>query len=398
MLSFDEARTRILDAVPAPTVFSVPLDQAAGYVLATPVTARHDQPPFAASAMDGYAVRAEDIEVGTPYPVIGESQAGSSGDLSLGSRQTARIFTGAPVPKHANAVIIQENAARNGDQVTFSEPAEPGQNIRPQGLDFASGETLLAPGIPMNPARIALAAAANVAQVEVFKKPRIALLSTGDELVPPGSKLKPGQIVSSNSLALNALFAPYAEHITDFGIIPDDEATLRQAFENALQSDTDFIITSGGASVGDHDLVQPVLKSLGVEVGFWKIAMRPGKPLMFGKSGNKLILALPGNPVSAYATAFLLVLPALRRAAGYTNPVTAPMHLPLASPLGANGPRRHFIRGKLVDLNGQTHVRPHAQTDSSHLSTLANSDVILVQHENSTALNTGEIVDTFLLP
>lgn len=398
MLSFDDALAIILAAVPEPETEHLPLDQASGRVLAQQVLAGHDQPPFDASAMDGYAVRAADIVAGATYHVIGESQAGGTGDVTLGAGEVARIFTGAPVPKDADAVIIQENATRNGDQVQFTETATSGQNIRQRGLDFASGDALIQPGVTLNPARIALTAAANVGSIDVYHRPSVALLSTGDELVPPGSILQPGQIIGSNNFALQSLFSPYASHISNLGNVLDDETALRQVLDNALTSDADFIVTSGGASVGDHDLVQPVLKSLGVDVDFWKIAMRPGKPLMFGKWRNKLLFALPGNPVSAFVTALTLVLPALRAAAGQSNPTGPSLHLPLAAPLPANGPRRHFVRGKLVMEGGQTCVVPFSQMDSSHLTTLAKADVVLIQAENSPVLNIGTSVEVLLLP
>lgn len=397
MLSFDEALSRILAAVPAPTAEHLQLEQAPGRALAQQVLAGHDQPPFDASAMDGYAVRAADIEIGKHYPVIGESQAGGTGDFKLGAGEVARIFTGAPMPAGADAVIIQEDAQRVDDRVEFTEPATAGQNIRPRGLDFASGEVLLRPGVALNPAHIALTAAANVAHIDVYRRPRVALLSTGDELVPPGSVLRPGEIIGSNSFALQSLFAPYAARVTNLGNVADDEAELRKVLGDALSSDADFIVTSGGASVGDHDLVQPVLKSFGVEVDFWKIAMRPGKPLMFGQWKGKLLFALPGNPVSAFVTAFTLVLPALRKAAGLANPKAQTLCLPLATALPANGSRKHFLRGELLTEDGQTKVRPFSQTDSSHLSTLAKADVLLVQPENSPALDAGAHAQVLML-
>lgn len=397
MLSFDEALVRILDAVPVRPSETIRIADGAGRVLAAPVVARHDQPPFDASAMDGYAVRAADIQVGKDYRVVGQSQAGAGFAGELAGGQVARIFTGAPVPVGADAVIIQENTERDGDVVRFSEAATAGQNIRPRGLDFANGVDLLGPGTLLSPAALALAAAANVAELEVVRRPRVTLLSTGDELVPPGSELKPGQIVGSNNFALRPMFSPVAE-VTDLGNAPDDEPALRALLEDALNSDADFIVSSGGASVGDHDLVQPVLKALGVEVGFWKIAMRPGKPLMFGTYGGKVLLALPGNPVSSFVTALTIALPALRRAAGLSQPVPPSLHLPLAVPLPANGPRRHYVRGQLVNEDGQTKVMPFSQTDSSLLSTLSRADVLIVQPEASDALSSGAIVEVLPVP
>jgi len=309
-----------------------------------------------------------------------------------------RIFTGAPMPKGANAVIMQEYASVNGNQISFEKTVVSAQNVRALGQDFIKDQQLLDVGTCINPAAIALIAAANVDRIEVFKRPKISILATGNELVAPGSDIKPGQIVGSNGFALNALFSPLAEQIIDIGSAPDNEDELREKFHQALSGPSDVIISTGGASVGDHDLVLPVLKSLGVEIDFWKIAMRPGKPIIFGKKNNKLIFALPGNPVSAYVCAVSVVIPAIRAMGGHKNATSKSLSLPLAKSMPANGIRRHFMRGKIVEIDGQSHVAPILQTDSSHLSSLAQADVLLVALENQGELPAGTIVQTIPLP
>lgn len=398
MLSFDDALTRILAAVPQPAPEKLHIENAMFRVLAAPVIAGHDQPPFTASAMDGYAVHASSIATGQSYAVAGESQAGTGLNTALQPGEVARIFTGAPLPEGADAVIIQEDAERNGDNVQFSVAASSGENVRRQGLDFAQGNALLQPGTLLGPAASALTAASNVDEVQVYQRPKLAFLSTGDELLPPGSTLNPGQIIGSNGFALKPLFSPYIDSFTDLGNAPDDEAALRAMFEKALNSEAQFIISSGGASVGDHDLVQPVLKSLGVDVDFWKIAMRPGKPLMFGQWQDKLLFALPGNPVSSFVTALMLVVPALRASNGFADPHSRALRLPLASSLSANGARRHFIRARLVEVDGRSMAEPFSQTDSAHLSTLAAADLLIVHPESSPELAAGEVVTAIPIP
>jgi len=398
MLSFDEALERILAGVKIAQTVAAGLDDAAGRFLAAPVIAGHDQPPFDGSAMDGYAVHAGSIERDTPYPVVGESQAGAPLDRELNAGEVARIFTGAKLPPGSDAVVIQEDATQEGHSVSFSRSAISGQHVRRTGQDFAAGETLLEPGRRMDAAAIALAAAANVSEVSVYRAPEVALLSTGDELVPVGTSLEAGQIVASNSLTLKALLAPFASTINDLGNAADTEDELRSLFGKALDSDARFIVSTGGASVGDHDLVQPVLDSLGVEVSFWKIAMRPGKPVLVGTKGDKTILALPGNPVSAFVTAALLVVPALEAAGGNPTPGLSRLKLPLAAPLTANGPRRHFIRGAFGTYAGMSAAMPFAQTDSAHLSSLSRADLLIVQPENSLPLSAGNPVECVILP
>lgn len=392
MLGFDEAVARVLAQTKPMNHETVPLAQGLRRVLATPVIAQMTQPPFSGSAMDGYAVRSEDVFNGAVLTQIGESQAGAGFDGKVGKGQCTRIFTGAPMPEGADAVVMQEVTQADGNKITFEKPVEIANNVRPRGLDFAEGDTLIEAGTFLGPASIALAATGNLPQLSVYRRPTIGLIATGDELMPPGSKLAPGQIVGSNSFGLTALFSPYAQKILDMGNAPDKEELLRQKFADALDGPADIIISTGGASVGDHDLVLPVLKSLGVDIDFWKIAMRPGKPLMFGKKGNKLFFALPGNPVSSYVTAITVVIPAVRAVCGYATPVPPKLHLPLSQPLPANSFRRHFMRGSIETTNGQTHVRPILQMDSSHMSSLSTANALIVVGENADKKSAGDIV------
>jgi molybdopterin molybdotransferase len=312
--------------------------------------------------------------------------------------QCVRIFTGAPLPIGADAVVTQEDTAASGGHIRFSEPVTAGQNIRRQGHDFRRGQQLLPAGAVMNPAMVALAASANFAEIEVTKRPRIALLSTGDELVLPGTALGPDQIVASNAFGLSALLSPYAERMVDLGVVPDDRKKLEAALLGAFDYGVDILVTSGGASVGDRDYVREVLVDLGVELDFWKLRMRPGKPLMFGVRGRTLIFGLPGNPVSALVTAQVLIKPALRRLAGMTDPFWPRFLVPLTRPLPANGPRRHYRRGKLMRGElGFLEVSPFEETDSSHGSSLALADVLIVQPEDDPGRPAGVMVEVIPL-
>jgi len=390
LLAVDEALQRILNVVPSPTGGDVQIGQAIGRVLIEPVVARHDQPPFAASAMDGYAVRASEIEAGKPMPVAGTSQAGAGFSGTMPQSSAVRIFTGAPMPAGADGVIMQEDAERIGDMVRFSVSVKPGRSVRAQGYDFSNGSVLVPAGVALTPARLALAAAANYASVRVARPPRIALLASGDELVAPGSPLGADQIVSSNSLGLAALFSPYGCEIEDFGIARDTPEALAEALYKVFEFEPDILITTGGASVGDLDLVRPALEAHGVDIDFWRIRMRPGKPLMFGRRGATLVFGLPGNPVSALVTAAVFLRPAVRAFLGLDQP--APRLLPLASATGPAGPRRHFQRARLIDTERGLSVDPISETDSGHLSSLADADVLLIQPEDDPGQPVGALV------
>lgn len=398
MISLDEALERIIDLAAPLDNNSVPLEQALGSVLAVPAIAKTSQPPFDASAMDGYATRAEDVSAGVALEMVGTSEAGKGYTQRLGQDRCIRIFTGAPVPEGADAVIMQENAKAKGNWITFADTADVGQHIRAQGQDFSEGDVLCEAGQLMTPAAIALVAAGNCDKVDVRKKPKLALLATGSELVPLGGDLSTDQIISSNSPGLHAMLSPLSESIEDYGIAGDTEEELRAKLAQALDSEADVVITTGGVSVGDLDIVQPVLKTLGVEIDFWKVAIRPGKPVLFGKKGRTLVFGLPGNPVSAMITAATMVRPALRALSGLANPIGPILRLPLAAPLSANGPRRHLMRAVIsAKDNGISAVRPLSSTDSAHLSSFAKANALIIHPENAPEQPVGNIVDVVQL-
>ncbi|WP_172123327.1 MULTISPECIES: gephyrin-like molybdotransferase Glp [unclassified Devosia] len=390
LLPVEDALAAIFARVPPARTESVPLEAAAGRVLTEPLLARHDQPPFPASAMDGYAVRAADIVPGASLEVVGTAQAGAGFGADIAPGTCVRIFTGAPVPPGADAVIMQEEATRTGDRVSFAAQPPVGRSIRPLGHDFRQGQELIPRGSRLTPMQLAVAAAANCPTLPVAVQPRIALLATGDELVLPGTALGPGQIVASNSFGLRPLLAPYAAEIRDYGIAPDNRAALAERLAGIFAEAPDFVITTGGASVGDHDIVQEILLSLGVQLDFWRINMRPGKPLMFGTLGKTLVFGLPGNPVSAMVTAAVFIKPALRRWLGVAEP--APWHLPLLAPTPPNTARRHFMRAQSVHSSRGAGVLPISETDSGHTSSLARADMLLVQPEYDPGQPAGALV------
>ncbi|AEQ51391.1 gephyrin-like molybdotransferase Glp [Pelagibacterium halotolerans] len=395
MISVDEALERILKSVRPLGSERVALAESAGRVLAEDLRAKLFNPAFNVSAMDGYAVRAEDVRPGVTLRMVGASQAGAGFDGTVGPGQCTRIFTGAPVPAGADAVIMQEETRAEGNAITFDCDVAPGRSVRFRGEDFAQGDVLIATGAVLDPRKIALAAAGNVARLSISARPRVALLATGDELVAPGGVVGPDQIVASNSVGLAAFFSGHGAQVRDLGIVADDRDVLGDALARALADGPDILLTTGGASVGEHDFVQDMLKANGVDIDFWRIAMRPGKPLMFGRKGKTVVFGLPGNPVSALVTARIFVLPALQKMMGGALP--APLYLPLADALPPNGPRRHFMRGRLVsDAEQGTRVAPIRQTDSGHLSSLAAADVLIVQDENCPGKVRGDLVAAHL--
>lgn len=398
MISVDEAIGRIFAKLPALGDEQIALGRAHRRVLSRPLVAIHNQPPFDSSAMDGYAVRAVDVTPGRPLKLAGTSQAGARFTGMMQSGQCVRIFTGAPMPIGADTVIMQEEATAEGNQISFSKAPKPGQSVRKQGFDFARGAQLLPSGVVLTPQMLALAASANLPHVTVTKRPRIAILATGDELVPPGSSLGPDQIVASNSAGLIPLLAPFAEKVIDLGIVPDDPKRIEHALLNAFDAGIEMLVTTGGASVGERDYVQEVLRDLGVDLDFWKLKMRPGKPLMFGTRGRSLVFGLPGNPVSALVTATVVLKPALKAMSGIADPFWPRLSVPTLMGLPANGPRRHFMRAQLSRNEiGYLEVTPFFETDSSHSSSLALADALIVIPEDAPSIPPGEMVEVIPL-
>lgn len=398
MISVDEALDRIFLQLDAPQPETVPLARAHRRVLAAPLIATHTQPPFDASAMDGYAVRAGEVNPGRPLRLAGTSQAGQRFAGMMEQGQCVRIFTGAPLPIGADAVIMQEQAQADGNLISFEKTPQVGQSIRRRGNDFQQGQQLLPAGVPLTPAMLNLAASANYPAVSVTKRPRIAVLATGDELVAPGGTLGPDQIIASNNYGLIPLLSPYADKVVDLGIIPDDKKKLEAALLGAFDFGVDVVVTTGGASVGERDYVQEVLVDLGVKLDFWKLRMRPGKPLMFGTRGSTLVFGLPGNPVSAMVTATVVLRPALRQMTGHADPFWPLISLPLAADLPPNGPRRHFVRATIERTDrGPPTVTPMRETDSSHSFSLAQADALIVQPEDDAGQAAGTVVDVIPL-
>jgi molybdopterin molybdotransferase len=387
-----EARQRILADLPAMGSEQVALTEAHGRVLAEDVAARLTQPPLAVSAMDGYAVRAADVQrVPVDLAVVGAVPAGGFHAGTVEAGQAVRIFTGAALPAGADAIVIQEDTDRNGDMVTVRESAEAGNYVREAGLDFAEGDVLLRAGTILSARDIGLAAAMNHPWLQVRRRPRVALLATGDEIHLPGEKLGPTGIVSSNTFALEGLIRAAGGEPVTLGIAADDRASIRALAENARGAD--MLVTTGGASVGEHDLVQDALGDIGLALDFWQIAMRPGKPLMFGRLGATPMLGFPGNPVSSMVCGVLFLAPALARmlGTGATEPVRETAILGVD--LEENDRREDYLRATLSrDGGGRLVATPFPVQDSSMFSRLAASDCLVVREPHAPAAKAGETV------
>jgi molybdopterin molybdotransferase len=368
----------------------VPLVQAAGRVLNTAVQARRDQPPFAASAMDGYAVRAADMGAGATFDVIGEAAAGSGFDGTVGAGQAVRIFTGAPVPDGADHVVIQEDITRDGDRITITGTPGEGANIRPAGGDFRIGDQISAPRV-ISSSDVALMAAMNIPRVPVTRRPRVALIATGDELVQPGETPGPDQIVASNSYGLHALFTAAGAEVRLLPIARDRIDALETVFALTREgaAPADLIITIGGASVGDHDLVAKAAAGIGMEQSFYKVAMRPGKPLMAGRLGDAAMVGLPGNPVSAMVCGHIFVVPMLRHMLGLGAAPAPRLTGVLTTDVAANGGREHYMRAQVTEAG----IAPDNRQDSALLSVLSGSGALLVRPPNAPAAKAGDTVE-----
>ncbi|MGR6430773.1 molybdopterin molybdotransferase MoeA [Rhizobium sp. PAMB 3174] len=382
LLPVEDALERLLRAAnPVTATEELPLAMAGDRVLATDLAARLTQPPFDASAMDGYAIRAKDIaSIGAELSVIGTSSAGHGFDGDIGRNEAVRIFTGAPVPVGADTVLIQEDTEIAGEgRFRANFLPETGRHIRPRGQDFAEGEVVLSAGTALDFTKLTVAAAMNHASVAVFRKPLVAVLATGDELLQPGSRPGPSQIIASNTFGIGALLRKAGADILDLGIAPDDEEAIAAAIRKAQAANADVLVALGGASVGDHDLVQKTLKNCGMELDFWKIAMRPGKPLMVGRLDGMQVLGLPGNPASSLVCALLFAEPLIRKLA-HLPPVNRKATVLSASSLPANGQRQNYMRARLIkDSSGHQLAEPFGKQDSSMMKVFAQADCLIVR-------------------
>lgn len=388
MIPVEEARTRILAGIAPTTAEVVPLAEAWGRVLARPVLSRLTQPPRDVSAMDGYALRAADATLGATLAVVGAAPAGHPWDGTLAPGQALRLFTGSIVPDGADAILLQEDATRTGNSVTVNEAATQGRHIRRAGQDFAAGDTLIAPGRRLNARDIGLAAAGNNAWLTVHRRPRVAILATGDEIALPGDPIPPGGIVSSNSHALAALVRAAGGDPVVLPIAPDDRAALMAAADSV--HGMDLLLTSGGASVGEHDLVQEALGARGLVVDFWQIAMRPGKPLMHGRLGEVPMIGLPGNPVSSLVCAILFVVPALQKLSGLHAAAPPTVMARLGAPLAANDKRADHLRATLsLDADGTLFATAFPRQDSSMLRLMAQADALILRPAHAPAADAG---------
>ncbi len=389
----DEALRLVLASAIAPVeIEAVPLHRACGRTLAQDLAALRTQPPRAVSAMDGYAVRAADVaQVPATLALVGESAAGRGFGGTVGPGQATRIFTGAPLPEGTDAVVIQENTSVSAGAVTVREGVVAGRHVRRAGQDFESGEVLLTAGLRLGPADVALAAAMNHPDLPVFRRPRVAVLATGDELVLPGERPGPDQIVASNSFALMALAEAAGADVIDLGIARDDLPALASAFANAKAGGADLLVTLGGASVGDHDLVQRALVAEGMDLGFWRIAMRPGKPLMYGRLGDIQVLGLPGNPVSAIVCGLLFVRPLIRALCGDRDPGADPSEwAEFAVAVPANDARQDYVRSRIIASDdGLPRVEPGSRQDSSLLKVLSDADCLVIRPPHAPAAAAG---------
>lgn len=385
LLPVAEAQARLFALAQSLPSEEAPIAACTGRWLARDVLALRNQPWADLSAMDGYAVRA--TEWPGPWQVTGESAAGGAIPAPLAPGQACRIFTGAPLPAGADAILIQENAARDGDRLTASDdPLPAGRHVRPAASDFATDTLLLTAGTALTPARIALAVLGGHGALPVGRRPRIALISTGNELVPPGAPTPAGSLPSSNAAMLAAMLNALPCDVIDLGVVPDDLDAMTAALKQAAAAD--IIVSTGGASVGDHDMVRPAFAQAGGTLDFWKIKMRPGKPLMAGTLGDAVFLGLPGNPVSAFVTATLFLLPLVRYRAGAKEPLPRTTQARLAAPLPATGDRDDYLRA----YRGKVGIVSVTSQDSAATAAMAMADCLILRPAGSAAAAAGDTV------
>ena len=398
MISVEEALSRLLAPLEKLPLEQISIVDAIGRVLAEDLAARRTQPPFAVSAMDGYAVRAEDVAaVPVELRIVAEVPAGAGFGGHVGPREAARIFTGAPMPAGTDTIVIQEDTQRDGERVRVLEGAARGRYVRREGLDFGEGDVLLRAGRRLTARDIGLAAAMNRPWLFVHRRPRVGILSTGDEIVMPGDPIGPHQIVSSNSLALAAFVSACGGIPVSVGNAPDDPAALRQVA--TATRGVDLLVTTGGASVGEHDLVRDALGADGLELDFWQIAMRPGKPLMVGRYRGTPMVGLPGNPVSTLVCALLFLRPALNRLSGAVSPEEAAPTARLGTALPKNDRRQDYLRSRLARAaDGALEVFPFEVQDSSMMRLLSEADCLVVRPPHAPAIAAGAIVPIVPFP
>lgn len=395
MISRAEALQHIAATPPISETERIPLQVGVGRTLAAPLMARHTHPPENMSAMDGYAARIDDCILGHTLSVVGEAAAGHPFDGSISIGECVRVFTGSVIPDGADHVIIQEDVARTGDKITINDKQGAARHIRAAGIDFRSGDVLIPEGQRLSARQLSICAAANQAELNVRRAPRVALLANGDELRPPGSELGPGQIIASNEYSLTALIEAWGGSVINLGIAPDDPAEIRARIESADQAD--IFVPVGGASVGDHDHMKTVFSELGFETIFSKVAVRPGKPTWMSRMRNRLVLGLPGNPASALVCAHLFLKPLLARMLGEAVLETS-IRAVLQAPLKSNGGRESFLRGRVdYSENGERVVTPAGNQDSSLLSPFVTANVLIHRAVNAPACAAGDVVDCVLL-
>lgn len=397
MLPVAEALSRVLGGVTPIEAETLKLGSAGGRILAEDVTAALTQPPFDASAMDGYAVRADDVaSVPRTLKLIGSAAAGHPFSGALGAGETVRIFTGGAVPPGADAIVIQEDTKVDGDGITVLESCQAGNFVRPRGFDFSKGQALIRAGARLGPRQLTLAATMNAAHVRVRRKPRVAILATGDELVQLGRTPGDGQIVSSVPYGIAAMVENAGGEALRLGIAKDTRESLAEHLERA--ADADILLTIGGASVGDHDLVQDALQAAGMTIDFWKIAMRPGKPLMFATRGRQRAIGVPGNPVSALVCSRIFLVPLIEKMLDLSASQSGAMRVVLGAPLPENGPRQHYMRAILeYDDAGRAIATAVRSQDSSLLSPLTEAGCLLVRAPNAPPAARGETVQALPL-
>jgi molybdopterin molybdotransferase len=391
LMSVAQALEQVLSgATPLPAV-EMPLAEALGCVLAEDLVAKRTQPPAAVSAMDGYAVRGADV-VSAPVVlnVMGEVAAGHPFAGQVGIGQAARIFTGGVLPQRADTIVIQEHTSRDGGKVTVNSVTAPGRHVRLEGIDFRAGDRLLVKGTRLTDRDLMLAAAMNYPVLPVHRPPVVAVLGTGDELVMPGAKAGPGQIVYSNGFALSALARSEGARVIDLGIACDNVDAIAAAVRRARDAKADILLTSGGASVGEHDLVQRALAAEGLELSFWRVALRPGRPMMHGRLGDMQVLGVPGNPVSSYVCAFLFLVPSIRRLAGRSDVDHRRVKARLGRDLPSNDERADYLRATLTEAaDGNRVATPLPAQDSSLMAPLAKADCLLIREPLAAAAAAG---------